>query len=419
MKEGITLKNVHTISITVDGKDWTSAIDTAFKKKNAQVTIDGFRKGKAPKDVFIKNYGKETLYVEAIDVALPKAYKKVLDDNKLVPACEPKVEVKGMDDDHIEFEFVIIIKPEVKLAKYKGLGVKKEKAKVTKEEIAHELEHMRGHLAEIVIKEKGKVESGDIAVIDFEGFVDGVAFDGGKGEDYSLEIGSNTFIPGFEDGVIGMKKGETKDVKVKFPEDYVADLKGKEAVFKVTVKEIKTRVLPEVNEDFFADLGFDDVKTQEELEKKIEEHLLEHKNEEIENKYIDSLIAAGIEKMTVEINPEIIDEEVQRMMDDLNRKLQMQGVPLESYLQYTGKTMDKFKEDARPEAEKRVKSRYLLDEIVAKEKLEATEEEVKAHAKEQAEKYGIDEAEIIEMYGGMEVVKYDLLIHKAVKVLEG
>lgn len=419
MKEGITLKNVHTISITVDGKDWTSAIDTAFKKKNAQVTIDGFRKGKAPKDVFIKNYGKETLYVEAIDVALPKAYKKVLDDNKLVPACEPKVEVKGMDDDHIEFEFVIIIKPEVKLAKYKGLGVKKEKAKVTKEEIAHELEHMRGHLAEIVIKEKGKVESGDIAIIDFEGFVDGVAFDGGKGEDYSLEIGSNTFIPGFEDGVIGMKKGETKDVKVKFPEDYVADLKGKEAVFKVTVKEIKTRVLPEVNEDFFADLGFDDVKTQEELEKKIEEHLLEHKNEEIENKYIDSLIAAGIEKMTVEINPEIIDEEVQRMMDDLNRRLQMQGVPLESYLQYTGKTMDKFKEDARPEAEKRVKSRYLLDEIVAKEKLEATEEEVKAHAKEQAEKYGIDEAEIIEMYGGMEVVKYDLLIHKAVKVLEG
>lgn len=413
------MKNVHTISITVDGKDWTSAIDTAFKKKNAQVTIDGFRKGKAPKDVFIKNYGKETLYVEAIDVALPKAYKKVLDDNKLVPACEPKVEVKGMDDDHIEFEFVIIIKPEVKLAKYKGLGVKKEKAKVTKEEIAHELEHMRGHLAEIVIKEKGKVESGDIAVIDFEGFVDGVAFDGGKGEDYSLEIGSNTFVPGFEDGVIGMKKGETKDVKVKFPEDYVADLKGKEAVFKVTVKEIKTRVLPEVNEDFFADLGFDDVKTQEELEKKIEEHLLEHKNEEIENKYIDSLIAAGIEKMTVEINPEIIDEEVQRMMDDLNRRLQMQGVPLENYLQFTGTTVDKFKENARPEAEKRVKSRYLLDEIVAKEKLEATEDEVKAHAKEQAEKYGIDEAEIIEMYGGMEVVKYDLLIHKAVKVLEG
>lgn len=419
MKEGITMKNVHTINITVEGKEWTSAIDTAFKKKNAQVTIDGFRKGKAPKDVFIKNYGKETLYVEAIDVALPKAYKKVLEDNKLVPACEPKVEVKGMDDDHIEFEFVIITKPEVKISKYKGLGVKKEKAKVTKEEIAHELDHMRGHLAEIVVKEKGKVEKGDIAVIDFEGFVDGVAFEGGKGEDYSLEIGSNTFIPGFEDGVVGMKKGETKDVKVKFPEDYVADLKGKDAVFKVTVKEIKTRVLPEVNEDFFKDLGYDDIKTQEELEKKIESHILEHKNEEIENKYIDALIDAGIKNMTVEINPEIIDEEVQRMIEDLGKRLEMQGVPLESYLQFTGMTMDKFKENARPEAEKHIKSRYLLDEIVAKEKLDATEEEIEAHAASQAEKYGIEAKEIIEMYGGLEIVKYDLLIHKAIKILEG
>ena len=419
MKEGITMKNVHTINITVEGKEWTSAIDAAFKKKNAQVTIDGFRKGKAPKDIFIKTYGKETLYVEAIDVALPKAYKKVLEDNKLVPACEPKVEVKGMDDDHIEFEFVIITKPEVKISKYKGLGVKKEKAKVTKEEIAHELDHMRGHLAEIVVKEKGKVEKGDIAVIDFEGFVDGVAFDGGKGEDYSLEIGSNTFIPGFEDGVIGMKKGETKDVKVKFPEDYVADLKGKDAVFKVTVKEIKTRVLPEVNEDFFKDLGYDDIKTQEELEKKIESHILEHKNEEIENKYIDALIDAGIKNMTVEINPEIIDEEVQRMIEDLGKRLEMQGVPLESYLQFTGMTMDKFKENARPEAEKHIKSRYLLDEIVAKEKLDATEEEIEAHAASQAEKYGIEAKEIIEMYGGLEIVKYDLLIHKAIKILEG
>lgn len=419
MKEGITMKNVHTINITVEGKEWTSAIDTAFKKKNAQVTIDGFRKGKAPKDVFIKNYGKETLYVEAIDVALPKAYKKVLEDNKLVPACEPKVEVKGMDDDHIEFEFVIITKPEVKISKYKGLGVKKEKAKVTKEEIAHELDHMRGHLAEIVVKEKGKVEKGDIAVIDFEGFVDGVAFEGGKGEDYSLEIGSNTFIPGFEDEVVGMKKGETKDVKVKFPEDYVADLKGKDAVFKVTVKEIKTRVLPEVNEDFFKDLGYDDIKTQEELEKKIESHILEHKNEEIENKYIDALIDAGIKNMTVEINPEIIDEEVQRMIEDLGKRLEMQGVPLESYLQFTGMTMDKFKESARPEAEKHIKSRYLLDEIVAKEKLDATKEEIDAHAASQAEKYGIEAKELIEMYGGLEIVKYDLLIHKAIKILEG
>ena len=304
-----------------------------------------------------------------------------MDDNKLVPACEPKVEVKAMDDEHIEFEFVIITKPEIKLAKYKGLKVKKETPKVTKEEIAHELSHMQSHMADIVVKKTGKVEEGDVAVIDFEGFVDGVAFEGGKGEDYSLEIGSHTFIPGFEEGVVGMKKGDTKDINVKFPEDYVENLKGKDAVFKVTVKEIKTRVLPEMNEEFFKDLGYDDVKTQAELETKIESHLLEHKKEEIENKYIDALIDAGIKEMTVEINDEIIDEEVSRMMEDLNRRLELQGITLENYLQFTNMTMDKFKENARPEATKRIESRYLLDEIVAKEKLEATDEEVQSRRK--------------------------------------
>ena len=412
------MKNVHTITTTVEGKQWQNAIDQAFKKKSAGVTIDGFRKGKAPKDVFIKKYGKEALYVEAIDIALPEAYKKVLEDNALTPACEPKVEVKAMDDEHIEFEFVIITKPEVKLAKYKGLGVKKETPKVSKEEIAHELEHMRSHFAEIIVKEDGAVEDGNIAVIDFEGFTDGKAFEGGKGEDYSLEIGSKTFIPGFEEGVVGMKIGETKDIEVTFPKDYVADLAGKKATFKVTVKEIKSRVLPKVNEEFFKDLGYDDVKTQKELEAKIEEHLLEHKNEEAENKYIDALIDAGIDKMTVEVNDEIVDEEVERMMNDLRRNLQMQGITLESYLQFTNTEMETLKSNARPEALKRIKSRYLLDEIVAKEKLEATDEEIEAHAKEQAAKYGIDENEIVEMYGGMEVVKYDLLIHKAIKVLE-
>lgn len=412
------MKNVHTITTKVEGKDWQDAIDAAFKKKNAEVTIDGFRKGKAPKEVFIKKFGKETLYVEAIDIALPKSYRAALEENKLTPACEPKVEVKAMDDEHIEFEFTIITKPEVKLSKYKGLGVKKETPKVTKKEVEAELDHMRSHFAEIITKESGAVEEGDLAVIDFEGFVDGVAFEGGKGENYSLEIGSHTFVPGFEEGVVGMKKGETKDVEVTFPEDYVENLKGKKAVFKVTVDEIKARVLPELNEEFYKDLGYDDVKTKAELEKKIEEHLLEHKKEDAENKYIDAVIEAGIKNMTVDINEEIVNEEIDRMMQDLSRRLEMQGVPLESYLQFTGTTMDAFKEQSRPEAEKRIKSRYLLDEIIAKEKLTATDKEVKAHAKVQATKYGVDENEIVEMYGGMEVVKYDLLIHKAIEVLE-
>lgn len=413
------MKNVHTINVKLEGNDWASILDATFKKRNAEVSIPGFRKGKAPKEVYMKQFGIESLFMDSIDKALPKAYAKALEDNKIEPACEPKVDVKGIDDKHVEFEFTIISKPEVKLSSYKNLGVKKETPKVTKKEIEEELTRMRNNYAEIVVKEKGTVENGDIAVIDFEGFVDDKAFDGGKGTDYPLEIGSNTFIPGFEEQLVGTKKGESKDVKVTFPEDYVADLKGKDAVFKVTVKEVRTRVLPELNEEFYKDLGFDDVKTKEDLEKKIEEHLMHHKTEEVENKYIDALIDAGIAKMTVEVNDEIVDEEVNRMVEDLSGRLSSQGIPLESYLQFTGSNMDEFKEKSKPEALKRIKSRYLLDAIVEKEKLDATEEEVKAHAKEQAEKYGCDEKDIIEMYGGMHVVKYDLLIHKAIKVLEG
>lgn len=412
------MKNVHTINVTLENEEWTSILDSTFKKKNKDVSIEGFRKGHAPKDVFIKKFGIESLYMDAIDAALPKAYSKALEENKLEPACEPKVDIKAVDENKVEFEFTVISKPEVKLEKYKKLGVKKEEAKVTKKEIADELEHMRGHLAEIVVKEGGKVEKGDIAVIDFEGFVDGIAFDGGKGSDYSLEIGSNTFIPGFEDGLIGAEVGKEVEVKVKFPEDYVEDLKGKDAVFKVTVKEIKARVLPEVNEEFFKDLGYDDVKTKEELEAKIEEHLLEHKKEDVENKYIDSLIEAGIANMKVEVNDEIVEEEVNRMVNDLSKRLEMQGIPMDSYLEFTGSNMDKFKEQAKPEALKRIKSRYLLDEVIKKENLTATDEEAKEHAKEQAKKYGCEDKEIIEMYGGLEVVKYDLLIHKAIEVLE-
>lgn len=412
------MKNVHTITTTVEGEVWSKILDDVFKKKNASVRIDGFRKGKAPKNIYMKNYGSASLYPDAIDAALNSAYKKVLEENELLPACEPKVDVKSIDDEHVEFEFTIITKPEVKLSSYKNLGIKKEEPKVSKEEIDEEIEHIRSNYAEIIVKENGEVEEGDIAVIDFEGFVDGEPFEGGKGEEYPLEIGSNTFIPGFESQLIGLKAGDEKDVNVKFPEEYVENLKGKDAVFKVSVKEVKTRILPELNEDFFEDLGYDDVKTLEELEKKVEEHLLEHKKEDAENKYIDQILEAGMSKMTVEINPEIIDEEVDRMIHDLSHRMEHQGISLSNYFKFSGITEEKFRENARPEAEKNVKSRYLLDAIIEKEQLTATDEEIDKHAEELAKKYGADKQEIIEWYGGMNVVKYDLLIHKAIEVLE-
>lgn len=412
------MKNVHTITINVEGKEWSDILDATFKKKNQNVTISGFRKGKAPKDVYLKKYGIESLYMDAVDDALENAYKKALEENNLVPACEPKVDIKGIDESHVELEFTIITKPEVKLSSYKKLGVKKEEVKVTKEEVDSELEALRSRFAEIIEKENGDVEVGNIAVIDFEGFVDGKAFEGGKGEDYPLEIGSNTFIPGFESQLIGTKKGETKEVNVKFPEEYVEELKGKDAMFKVTVKEIRTRVLPELNEEFYKDLGYDDVKTEEELKKKIEEQIKERKSKEIENKYIDDLMNAAIGKMTVEINEEIIHDEIHRMMHDLSHRLEMQGITLEQYFKFSGISEEAFHEQAKPEAINRIKSRYLLDEIILKEKLEATDEEAMNHAKEQAKLYGTNENEIIEMYGGLDVVKYDVLIHKAIKVLE-
>lgn len=412
------MKNEHKIKVTLEGSEWETILNNVFKKKNKNVTIPGFRKGKAPKDKYIKAYGIESLYMDAVDDALNVAYKKALDDNNLIPYCEPSVDITGIDEHHVDLEFKIITKPEVKVSSYKNLGIKKPKAEIDKESIEEEIKHMQEHLAEIIVKDNGEVADGDIAVIDFEGFVDGEAFEGGKGSDYPLTIGSNTFIPGFEEQLIGHKKDETVDVNVKFPEEYVENLKGKDALFKVTIKEIRTRVLPAVDENFFKDLGYDDVKTKEELEEKIKEHLLMHEEERIENTYIDDLLEAGIKNVEVEINDEIIEEEIKRIKKEIANRLQMQGISLEDYFKMTGTTEETFTENSKPQAIDHVKTRLLLDYIIEKEGLTVTEEEAKEHAKEQAEKYGVETDELIGNYGGLDVVKYDLLIHKAIKVLE-
>jgi len=263
-------KNKHEFTIKIEGEEWEKAQDAAFIKRNKNAKIAGFRPGKAPKDVFIKHYGKESLYFDAADALLNVAYGKMLEKEKVVPVVEPKVDIKSINESGIEYIFTVITKPEVKIKKYKDLGVKKEEAKVTKEEINHEIEHLLDRYTELVTKEKGKVEKGNVAVIDFEGFKDGKAFDGGKGENYSLEIGSNTFIPGFEDAVIGMKVGEEKDINVTFPEDYgEKSLAGAPVVFKVKVNEIKEKQARELDKDFFLDLGMDGVDSKETLEKSI------------------------------------------------------------------------------------------------------------------------------------------------------
>ena len=410
-------KNVHEITIKIEGEDWTSAIDKAFKKKNKEVRIDGFRKGSAPKEVFIKKFGIESLYMDAVDIAVSKAYTKIVNEEKLVPVVEPKLDVKKVDKDGVEFFFTIITKPEIKLGEYTKRGIKKEKAKVTKAEIAEEIKHLQDQMAEIAVKEKGAIAKGDTAVIDFEGKVDGKPLDGGKGENYPLEIGSNTFIPGFEEGLIGLKSGDKKTLNLKFPEDYVKELQGKDVVFDVTIKEIKTRILPEINEEFYKDLGYEDMKTKEELESEVEKTLAERKQASLDDKYTEECIDKAIANMKVDLNDEIIDDEIHSMIHQLEHKLKQQGLTIEQYYQFTGQSHEKLHEQMEPEAKKRVLARYMLEAVCNAEKIDFTDKEVKTKAKEMADNYGIKLEELEKAYGNLEVIKYDMKMHKALEIV--
>lgn len=411
------MKNKHEIEIKIEGDTWKNALDKAYKKKNKEIKIEGFRKGMAPKDIFIKKMGIESLFMDAVDYALDDAYKKALEEVKITPVIEPNVDIININDSEVVYKFTFISKPSVTLGEYKNLGIKKEEAKVSKEEIDEEIKHLQQQLAEISPKET-EAEKGDTVVIDFEGFVDGKPLEGGKGENYPLELGSNTFIPGFEDGLIGLKPGDTKTLNLKFPEDYVADLKGKEVRFEVTIREVKTRIVPEINEEFYQDLGYEDIKTEEEFRKVVKETILERKLAELEDAHIDKCLEKACDNMKVEINEEIIDEEVHRMMHQFEEQLSMQGIKLDDYMKITGMSHEKFHEQMEPEAIKRIKCRYLLEAIAEEEKIDFTDKEVKEKTKEMALNYGITEKELLKAYGSDEIVKYDMKMHKAIEILK-
>ena len=409
--------NVHDIEIEIKGTEWETILDDTFKKRVKDMRIDGFRKGKCPKNVYLQKFGVESLFMDAVDAAASKAYASAINDNNLLPVCEPKMDVKEIDKDHVKFVFTIITKPEVKLGKYKDLGVKKEAVKVSKNEIEEEVARLASRFADIVVKENGKVEEGNTAVIDFEGYVDGEKLDGGSGANYPLEIGSHTFIPGFEEGVVGMEVGETKTLNLTFPEEYTKELSGKDVKFDVTVREIKERVLPELNEDFYADLGFENIKTEEEFNKEIKKVIEERKNEEAKNKYVDEVLEAAAKNMKVELNEEIIDDEVHRMLNQFGQQLQMQGISLDQYLQFTGATHEDMHKQMAPEAEKRVKYRYLIEAVADEEKIEISDEDAQAEAENMAAEYGVDKTEFLTHFGGLEVVKYDMRMRKALEIL--
>lgn len=414
------MENIKEINIKVEGKEWEEALDKAFVKANAKAKIDGFRPGKAPKEVFLKKYGKEALYMDAADIVLDGAYRKVFEDNKdLNIVAQPEIGLKSIDEKGVEFTFKLTLKPEVKLGKYKGLNVKKDSVKVTKEEVEHEIEHLRSHYAENVVKE-GKVENGDIAIIDFEGFKDGKAFDGGKGENYSLTIGSNTFIPGFEDQIIGMTKGEEKDINVTFPEDYHSEeLKGQSVVFKVKVNEIKEVKIPELDKDFFEDLGMEGIDSKESLEAQVKENIKARRDADAENKYIDELLEAAAKNVEVDIPDVMISEEQDRILRQYEENLKMQGLTLEQFYQFTNSDETALKEQMKDEATKRVTYRLMLEVIAKAEKIEITDEKANEEAETLAKRYQMPVDEFLKAFGGIEMIKYDLEMRGAIDVLKG
>ena len=411
--------NVHKVNVKIEGADWTKALDQAFARKQKTVKVDGFRAGKVPRDIFEKKFGKEALFIDAADMSVQVAYMKAITDSKLIPVTKPEVDIKSIDENGVEFVFTITTKPEVVVKKYKGLNIKPETVEVTDEEVNHELGHLLERYTELVVKEEGKVENGDIAVIDFEGFKEGVAFDGGKGENYSLEIGSNTFIPGFEEQVIGMATGEEKDLNVTFPEEYgAADLAGQAVVFKVKVNEIKQKVARELDEEFFEDLGMEGINSEETLKAQIKESIQAQKEAEAENKYVDALLEAVAKNVEADVPQTMVDEETDRLVGRFEEQMKMQGISLDLYYQFTQSNEEALRSQMEKEAYNNVLYRLMLEQIMTEEKIEVTKEEALNEAEELANKYQMDKAEFLKQFGGIDMVQYDLEVRKTIELLK-
>ena len=411
-------ENRHEIIIKIEGASWEKALDKAFKEEVKKVNVDGFRKGKVPRDIFEKRYGKERLYIPAVDYVIEEAYVKAMEESKLIPVVQPKLEIQSVNETGVEIKFIITTKPEVKIKKYKGLGVKKEEVKVTKEEIEHEIGHILERYSELQVKE-GNVSEGDIAIIDFEGFKDGVAFEGGKGENYELEIGSHTFIPGFEEQLVGMKNGEEKEIEVTFPEEYPSEeLKGANATFKVKVNEIKEKVARDFDEELFEDLGMEGVNSRETLEKELEANIKAHKEMDTENKYVDSLLEAVGKNTEVDIPEEMVEEEVDRLLHRFEEQIKMQGISLDLYYQFTNTKEADLRSQLEKEAYNHVLYRLMLEEVATLEKIEITDEDANKEAEELSSKYQMDKEEFLKMFGGLEMIKYDLEMRKVIELLK-
>ncbi|MCM3743508.1 trigger factor [Sporosarcina luteola] len=410
--------NKGTLTVEVPAETVDAAIDEAFKKVVKKVQAPGFRKGKMPRKMFERMYGVESLYNDALDIILPEAYSNALDEADVEPIAQPEIEIDEMEKGKaLVFKAHVTLKPEVKLGEYKGLEVTRQETEVTDEEIEAQLKDRQSALAEMVVKEDGAVENGDTVNLDFEGFVDGEAFEGGKAEGYDLEIGSGSFIPGFEEQVVGMKQGEEKDVEVSFPEEYhAAELAGKPAVFKVKVHEIKSKEVPELDDELAKEID-ESVETLEELRAKMKEQTAQEKKTASETAMRDDLVEAAARNAEIDIPEVMIDSEVDRMMDEFGQRLQMQGMNLELYFQFSGQDEAALRAQMRDDALSRVRVSLTLEAIGAAEGLEVTEEEINAELEKMSEQFGMDVDQIKQTLGGTRVLENDLRFNKTVELL--
>ena len=410
-------KNMAKLTIEVPAEELEKATDNAYRKNRKKISVPGFRKGKVPRQMIEKMYGKEIFYEDAINELIPGAYEKALEECEEEIVSSPKIDVEQIEAGKpFIFTAEVALKPEVRIGKYKGVKVDKIDVEVTEEEVAAELEKERGNNARNIAVEDRPVKDGDMTMLDFEGFVDGVAFEGGKGENYPLTIGSGAFIPGFEEQLVGAEIGKEVEVNVTFPENYQAEeLKGKAAVFKCTVKEIKEKELPELDDEFASEVSEFD--TLAEYKEDIKKNLAEKKEKDAKNQKEDAVIDAIINDSDMEIPDAMIEAQQKQMVDDFAQRIQMQGIKMEQYFQLTGTNYDVLLEQVKPQAEKRIKSRLVLEAVVAKENIEASEEEYGKETERMAEVYQMEVEKVREMLGEKEKkeIMQDLAIQKAVE----
>lgn len=407
--------NKGQLTFTITPDKVKEGLDVAFNRVKKSLNVPGFRKGKVPRQIFNKMYGEESLYQDALNAILPEAYSAAVTEAAIKPVGQPEVSVESMEKgQEWTLTAVVTVEPEVELGQYKDLEVTPHPTRVLKADIEGELENMREQQAELVLKEDQPATEGDTTVIDFVGKVDGEEFDGGKGTNYSLVLGSHTFIPGFEDQLVGHKSGDEVEVKVTFPEDYQAeDLQGKDAVFEVTIHEVKTKELPELDDDFAKDVD-EEVDSLEELKAKVKDRLKEQKvavaREAIQNEALD----LAVENAKIgDIPQAMIDDDVQRQIDQYMAGMQQQGISPDMYFKLTGTSEDDLRKQFAEGSERRVKTNLVLEAIVAKEEIDPSEEEIQAEIKKLADQYKMDEKQVRAALTDT-MLKHDIAIRKVV-----